>query len=54
MKSSNFLNKLGNEGKLEIVESSEQMSLSYEKKGAECREVAQFLPEIIPKRTFYK
>ena len=40
MESLNFLNKLGKEGKLEIVESSEQMSLSYEKKGVECREVA--------------
>ena len=40
MKSLNFLNKLGKGGKLEIVESSEQMSLSYEKKGVECREVA--------------
>ena len=40
MKNLNFLNKLGKEGKLEIVESSEQMSLSYEKKGVECREVA--------------
>ena len=40
MKNFNFLNKLGKEVKLEIVESSEQMSLSYEKKGVECREVA--------------
>ena len=40
MKNLDFLNKLKNEGKLEIVESSEQISLSYEKKGAECREVA--------------
>ena len=40
MKSSDFLNKLKKEGKLELVEGSEQMSLSYEKKGAECREVA--------------
>src|SRR3990167_752532 len=40
MKSSDFLIKLNKEGKLEIVESSEQMSLSYEKKGVECREVA--------------
>jgi len=40
MKSSDFLIKLNKEGKLEIVESSEQMSLSYEKKGIECREVA--------------
>ena len=40
MKNLNFLNKLKKEGKLELVESSEQISLSYEKKGAECREVA--------------
>ena len=40
MKNLDFLNKLKNEGKLDIVESSEQISLSYEKKGAECREVA--------------
>ena len=40
MKNSDFLNKLKKEGKLELVEASEQISLSYEKKGAECREVA--------------
>ena len=40
MKNLDFLNKLAKEGKLEIVESSEQMALSYEKKGIECREVA--------------
>jgi len=40
MKTSDFLNKLEKEGKLELVECSEQMSLSYEKKGIECREVA--------------
>ena len=40
MKNSDFLNKLKKEGKLELVESSDQMSLSYEKKGIECREVA--------------
>ena len=40
MKNLDFLNKLGREGKLELVEGSEQMSLSYEKKGIECREVA--------------
>lgn len=40
MKNLNFLNKLKKEGKLEIVEGSENVSLSYEKKGAECREVA--------------
>ncbi len=41
MKSSDFLNKLKKEGKLEVVECSEQISISYEKKGAECREVAK-------------
>ncbi len=40
MKNLNFLNKLEREGKLEIIESSEQISISYEKKGVECREVA--------------
>jgi len=40
MKNSDFLNKLKKEGKLELVETSEQISLSYEKKGVECREVA--------------
>src|SRR3989344_9566480 len=40
MKSLDFLNKLKKEGKLELVESSEPISLSYEKKGIECREVA--------------
>jgi len=40
MKNLDFLNKLGREGKLEIIESSEQISISYEKKGVECREVA--------------
>ena len=40
MKNLDFLNKLGREGKLEIVECSEQISVSYEKKSAECREVA--------------
>lgn len=40
MKTSDFLNKLKKEGKLELVESSEEMSLSYEKKSVECREVA--------------
>ena len=40
MKNLDFLNKLVNEGKLEIIESSEGISVSYEKKGAECREVA--------------
>ncbi len=41
MKNSNFLNKLKIEGKFELVESSEEMSLSYEKKGIECGEVAK-------------
>lgn len=40
MTNSDFLNKLKKERKLELVESSEQMSLSYEKKSIECREVA--------------
>jgi len=40
MKNLDFLNKLGREGKLEIIESSEQISISYENKGVECREVA--------------
>jgi len=40
MKSLDFSNKLKREGKLELVEGSEQMSLSYEKKSIECREVA--------------
>ena len=40
MKNVDFLNKLRKEGKLEIIEISEQMALSYEKKGIECREVA--------------
>src|SRR3989339_998789 len=40
MKNWGFLNKLRKEGKLEIIEGSEQIALSYEKKGIECREVA--------------
>ena len=40
MKSLAFLNKLKKEKRLEIVESSEEISLSYEKKSLECREVA--------------
>ncbi|MDD5331969.1 MAG: HEPN domain-containing protein [Candidatus Nanoarchaeia archaeon] len=40
MKSLDFLNKLKEEEKLELVECSEQMAISYEKKGIECREVA--------------
>jgi uncharacterized protein (UPF0332 family) len=41
MKSLDFLRKLKKEGKLEIVEPSEEIALSYEKKSAECREVAK-------------
>lgn len=41
MRNLDFLNKLKRESKLELVEASEQMSLSYEKKGIECREVAR-------------
>lgn len=40
MKNLNFLNKIKKEGKLEIVDPSEQISLSYEKKAIECRQVA--------------
>ncbi len=40
MKNSNFLAKLKKEGKLDVVETSEQISISYEKKSIECREVA--------------
>lgn len=40
MTNSDFLNKLKKEGRLEIVENSEQISLSYEKKSIECREVS--------------
>ena len=43
MKSSDFLIKLKKEGKLDIVEISDQISLSYEKKGIECREVANLV-----------
>ena len=41
MKNLDFLNKLKTEGKLELVEPSEQMSVSYGKKSQECREVAK-------------
>lgn len=41
MKNLEFLNKLKKEGKLELVEGSQEISLSYEKKSAECREVAK-------------
>ncbi len=45
MKNSDFLNKLKKEDKLAIVECSEETSLSYEKKGLECREVAKLAYE---------
>ena len=41
MKNLDFLSKLGREGRLELVESSEQISSSYEKKGTECQKVAK-------------
>jgi uncharacterized protein (UPF0332 family) len=41
MKNLDFLNKLKTEGKLELVEPSEQMSVSYWKKSQECRDVAK-------------
>lgn len=41
MKNSDFLNKLKKEEKLELVEPSEEISISYEKKSIECREVAK-------------
>ena len=41
MKNSNFLNRLKVEGKLALVECSEEISLSYENKSAECRDVAK-------------
>src|SRR3989344_4630152 len=41
MKNSDFLSKLKKEGKLEPVEPSEEISISYEKKSIECREVAK-------------
>lgn len=41
MRNSNFLNKLHEEEKLELVEISKNISLSYEKKSLECREVAK-------------
>jgi uncharacterized protein (UPF0332 family) len=43
MKNLDFLNKLKKEHKLELVDCSEQMALSYEKKGVECREVANLV-----------
>ena len=41
MKNLDFLSKLKIEGKLELVETSSEISTSYEKKGIECREVAK-------------
>lgn len=41
MKSKDFLNKLLKSGKLKVVEGSDEISISYEKKSQECREVAK-------------
>jgi uncharacterized protein (UPF0332 family) len=41
MTKSNFLKKIHEEEKLELVQISKEMSLSYEKKAIECREVAK-------------
>jgi uncharacterized protein (UPF0332 family) len=41
MKDSDFLNKLKKEGKLELIELSEEISKSYELKSRECRNVAK-------------
>lgn len=41
MKNLGFLSKLKKEGKLEIIECSDEISLSYEKKSVECREMAK-------------
>jgi len=43
MKNLDFLNKLKKENKIELVECSDQISVSYEKKGVECREVANLV-----------
>ena len=45
MKKENFLNKLKKEGKLKVVEISEEMSLSYGEKSQECKEVAKLALE---------
>ena len=37
----NFLKKIHNEEKLELVTISKEISMSYEKKAIECREVAK-------------
>jgi len=41
MKNSDFLSKLKIDSKLELVEPSDEISTSYEKKSIECREVAK-------------
>jgi len=41
MKNSNFLKTIHEEEKLELVETSRDIALSYEKKSIECREVAK-------------
>jgi len=43
MKKINFLTKLRKEGKLELVESSEEMKLSYLKKAENCLKAAKIL-----------
>jgi len=43
MKNSNFLNKLKNERKLELLEPSENLSKSYEKKSSNCLISAKIL-----------
>jgi len=43
MKKINFLNKLKKEGKLELVESSEEMKSSYLKKAEDCLKSAKIL-----------
>ena len=45
MKNSDFLNKLKKERRLELVDISDEISLSYEKKSIECREVAKLALE---------
>lgn len=43
MKDFNFLDKLKTEGKLELVEPSEEMSLSYEKKARDCLQASKLV-----------
>jgi len=43
MKKQNFLNKLRKEGKLELVESSDEMRLSYLQKAENCFKSAKIL-----------